>query len=69
MIKNKYLKFNRNHKTLLKQAQEFPMGKNDDAPDGLQMGVQLAQSVKAVAAKINYRTVIKRRLQIGKGAY
>ncbi len=69
VIKNKYLKFNRNHKTLLKQLQEFPMGKNDDAPDGLQMGVQLAQSVKAVAAKINYRTVIKRRLQIGKGAY
>ena len=36
VIKNKYLKFNREHKTLLKQLQEFPMGKNDDAPDGLQ---------------------------------
>lgn len=69
VIKNKYLKFNRDHKTLLKQLQEFPMGKNDDAPDGLQMGVQLAQSVKAVAAKVNYRTVIRRRLQLGKGAY
>lgn len=69
VIKNKYLKFNRDHKTLLKQLQEFPMGKNDDAPDGLQMVVQLAQSVKAVASKVNYRTVIKRRLQIGKGAY
>lgn len=69
VIKNKYLKFNRDHKTLLKQLQEYPMGKNDDAPDGLQMAVQLAQSVKAVAAKVNYRTVIKRRLQLGKGAY
>ncbi len=27
------------------------MGKNDDAPDGLQMAVQLAQTVKAVASK------------------
>ncbi len=69
VIKNKYLKFNREHKTLLKQLQEFPMGKNDDAPDGLQMAVQLAQSVKAVAAKIKYRTVLKRKLRMGKGAY
>lgn len=69
VIKNKYLKFNREHKTLLKQLQEFPMGKNDDAPDGLQMAVQLAQSVKAVAAKIKYRTVLRRKLRMGKGAY
>lgn len=27
VIKNRYLKFNREHKTLLKQLQEFPMGK------------------------------------------
>lgn len=69
VIKNKYLKFNREHKTLLKQLQEFPMGKNDDAPDGLQMAVQLAQTVKAVASKANYKTVLRRRFRMGKGAY
>lgn len=69
VIKNKYLKFNREHKTLLKQLQEFPMGKNDDAPDGLQMAVQLAQTVRGVAGKINYRTVLRRKLRLGKGAY
>lgn len=69
VIKNKYLKFNREHKTLLKQLQEFPMGKNDDAPDGLQMAVQLAQSVKAVAAKTSYRSILRRRFRTGRGAY
>lgn len=69
VIKNKYLKFNREHKTLLKQLQEFPMGKNDDAPDGLQMAVQLAQTVKAVASKANYKTVLRRRFRMGKVAY
>lgn len=69
VIKNKYLKFNREHKTLMKQLQEFPMGKNDDAPDGLQMAVQLAQTVKAVASKANYKTVLRRRFRMGKGAY
>ena len=69
LIKNKYIKFNREHKALLKQLEEFPMGKNDDGPDGLQMAVQLAQSLKGVAVKVNYRTVIRRRLQLGKGAF
>lgn len=69
VIKNKYLKFNREHKTLLKQLEEFPMGRNDDAPDGLQMAVQLAQSVKAVASKATYKTVLRRRFRTGKGAY
>ncbi len=69
VIKNKYLKFNREHKTLLKQLEEFPMGKNDDGPDGLQMAVQLAQSIKAVASKANYRTVLRRRFRRSKGAY
>lgn len=69
VIKNKYLKFNREHKSLLKQLQEFPMGKNDDGPDGLQMAVQLAQTIKAVVTKANYKTILKRRFRIGKGAY
>lgn len=69
LIKNKYIKFNREHKTLLKQLKEFPMGKNDDAPDGLQMMVQLAQQVKAIGTKTDYKTVIKRKFRMGKGAY
>lgn len=39
------------------------------APDGLQMAVQLAQTVKAVASKANYKTVLRRRFRMGKGAY
>ena len=69
VIKNKYLKFNREHRALLKQLHEFPMGRNDDGPDALQMAVQLAQSVKAVAGKGTYKSVLRRRLRMGKGAY
>jgi len=69
VVKNKYLKFNREHKTLLKQMEEFPMGKNDDAPDGLQMAVQLAQSLKGITQKVDYKTIIKRKLSFKKGAY
>lgn len=69
VIKNHYLKFNREHKTLLKQLEEFPMGKNDDAPDGLQMAVQLAQTVKATAGVGKYRSLGKRRIRFGRGAY
>lgn len=69
LIKNKYIKFNREHKSLLKQLQEFPMGKNDDAPDGLQMAVQLAQGIRAVAGKVNYEPVIRRRFRMGKGTW
>lgn len=69
VIKNKYLKFNREQKTLLKQMQEFPMGKNDDAPDGLQMAVQLAQSIKGIVTSTSYKSVIKRKFHMGRGAY
>lgn len=69
VIKNKYLKFNREHKTLLKQLEEFPMGRNDDAPDGLQMAVQLAQTVKTAAARPDYRSVLRRTFRMKKGAY
>lgn len=68
-IKNGYIKFNRKHKTLLKQLEEFPMGKNDDAPDGLQMAVALAVAVKAMAKKTEYKSVLKRALRFKEGAY
>lgn len=69
VIKNKYLKFNREHKELLRQLTEFPMGRNDDAPDGLQMAVALAQSVKGTAGKAEYRTVQRRGARFKKGAW
>jgi predicted phage terminase large subunit-like protein len=69
LIKNKYLKFNREHKTLLKQMEEFPMGRNDDGPDGLQMAVQLAQAVRAAAGSTKYQSIIKRRFRMDRGAY
>lgn len=69
LIKNKYIKFNRNHKALLQQLKEYPMGKNDDGPDGLQMAVQLAQAIRATATKTEYKSILKRRFRMGKGAY
>lgn len=68
-IKNGYIKFNRKHKTLLKQLEEFPMGKNDDAPDGLQMAVALAVTVRSMVKKTEYRSVLRRAIRFGEGAY
>lgn len=68
-VKNKWLKFNPNHKALIKQLTEFPMGANDDAPDGLQMAVSLAQSVRATASRPEYKTVQRRRSNFRKGAW
>ena len=67
-IKNGYVKFSRKHKTLLKQMTEYPMGKNDDGPDGLQMAVKLALDVK-VGRKAEYKSVIARALDFKRGAY
>lgn len=68
-IKNKWIKFNCKHKELLKQMTEFPMGRNDDAPDGLQMAVALAQQIKKAAAPIKYDSIIRRFCRFGKGAW
>lgn len=67
-VKNGYIKFSKKHKTLLKQMFEYPMGKNDDGPDGLQMGVKLALDVK-VGRKVDYRSVAARALGFKRGAY
>lgn len=67
-IKNGFIKFNREHKTLIKQLTEYPMGKNDDAPDCLQMVTKLAINSKA-AYKIEYQTVQSRNLRFHDGAY
>lgn len=67
-VKNGYIKFSRKHKTLLKQMQEYPMARNDDGPDGLQMAVKLALDVK-VGQKVEYKSVIARALGFKRGAY
>lgn len=67
-VKNGYLKFSRKHKSLLKQMTEYPMGKNDDGPDGLQMAVKLALEAKA-GGRVEYRSVQARELGFGRGAY
>lgn len=67
-VKNKYLKFNQKHKTLLQQLKEFPMGKNDDGPDALEMAVRLALSIKG-STKIDYKSVLSRAMNFRKGAY
>jgi len=41
-IKNKYIKFNRDHKRLLEQLKFFPMGDHDDGPDALEGARSLA---------------------------
>ena len=67
-VKNGYIKFSKKHKTLLKQMTEYPMGKNDDAPDGLQMAVKLALDGK-IGRRVDYRSVIARALDFRRGAY
>lgn len=67
-VKNGYLKFSKKHKSLLKQMTEYPMGKNDDGPDGLQMAVKLALDIK-VGRKVDYKSVLSRAMGFKRGAY
>lgn len=68
LVKNGYIKFSEKHKTLLKQMKEYPMGKNDDGPDALQMAVKLAMDYKG-GAKVDYKSVISRVLKFRNGGY
>ena len=45
-VKNKYLKFNPRHKTLLEQLRHFPMAAHDDGPDALEGCRTLAKKTK-----------------------
>lgn len=67
-VKNGYIKFSKKHKTLLEQLKTYPMGKNDDGPDGLQMAVKLALGVSA-GRGADYRSVEARALRFREGAY
>lgn len=68
-VKNGYIRFQQRQKTLLQQMQEFPMGKNDDGPDGLHMAVLMANKIKAAGHQIGYKSIGKRLLRWKKGAY
>lgn len=68
LVKNGYIKFSEKHKSLLQQMKEYPMGRNDDAPDALQMAVKLALDYK-IGTKVDYKSVISRALRFRKGAY
>lgn len=68
-VKNRYLKFNPSHKTLLQQMREHPMGGHDDGPDALEMAVRLAETVAKRASDLNYETVSRRRMGRITGAY
>lgn len=67
-VKNGYVKFSKKHKTLLEQMMKYPMAKNDDGPDGLQMVVMLALNVKA-GRVADYQSVASREADFGDGAY
>lgn len=67
-IKNGYIKLSRKHKTLLQQLTEYPMGRNDDGPDALQMAVKLAMSISCGTAA-DYQTVSQRTHGFRDGAY
>lgn len=68
LVKNGYIKFSEKHKTLLQQMKEYPMGRNDDAPDALQMAVKLALDYK-VGNKVDYKSVLSRALKFRNGSY
>lgn len=69
LVKNRYIKFNRKHKTLLQQMKEFPMGKNDDGPDALKMAVDTAVLARSCCETGGYQTAEERSLQFEEGAY
>lgn len=56
-VKNKYLKFNRQHKRLLEQLKFFPMADHDDGPDALEACRTLANKGRR-KIKFGYRTLV-----------
>lgn len=57
-VKNKYIKFNKQHKRLLDQLKYFPMADHDDAPDAL-------EGCRSLAAAPKKRMIIKKRRGLG----
>jgi len=47
-IKQGYIRFCRKHRQLLDQLSQFPLAKNDDGPDALEMAMQAAKEEKHI---------------------
>ena len=67
-VKNGFIKFSHKHKALLQQMYEYPMGRNDDGPDALEMAVRLAMNVQS-GSHAPYKSVISRALRFRRGAF
>lgn len=67
-VKNGYIKFNKKHQSLINQMKEYPMGKNDDAPDCLEMVVKIALNFKG-SFKVEYKSIETKTLRFNDGAY
>ena len=67
-VSNGYVRFSKKHKKLLQQMYQYPVGKNDDAPDCLDMVVKLAINSK-VGKKIEYTSVLSRGFKAGRGCW
>jgi predicted phage terminase large subunit-like protein len=67
-VKNKYIKFNKQHKKLIEQLLQFPMGANDDGPDALEACRTLAKGSR-ISGKVKYESIVGRVFGAAKGAY
>lgn len=57
-IKNKYIKFNKQHKRLIEQLKYFPMADHDDAPDAL-------EGCNALCSSRKKKMIMKNRYGLG----
>jgi predicted phage terminase large subunit-like protein len=67
-VKNKYIKFNKQHKKLIEQMLQFPLGANDDGPDALEACRTLAKGFR-FTGPVKYEGVVGRLFGRMKGAY
>lgn len=67
-VRNGYIRFSKKHRKLLEQMYHYPMGANDDGPDGLEMVVKLAIASKTTT-NTKYTSVSRRRARFKEGCY
>jgi len=67
-LKNGWIRFKRNMRTLVEQLKYYPMGDHDDGPDALEQLKSLMEDTLGMG-KPEYVTVKKRRFAGQKGAY
>ncbi len=67
-LKNGWIRFKRNMRTLVEQLKYYPMGDHDDGPDALEQLKSLMEDTLGMG-KPEYATVKKRRFAGQRGAY